>query len=85
MPFKTWNIVRAGDEYRDKDGNNKRRWNPIGTLLFNEEKGNFSIKLHIFDGWFNCFENTYDKPKEVEPGTADSDVNTFEKTEPPKW
>jgi hypothetical protein len=78
MPYKTWNVVRAGDEYRDKDGNNKRRWNPIGTLLFNEEKNSFSLKLHIFDGWFNCFENTYDdKPKDVEP--------VSEETEKPKW
>ena len=77
MAYKTWNIVRAGEEYRDKDGNNKRRWNPIGTLLFNEEKNSFSIKLHILDGWFNCFENTYDKPKDAEP--------VSEETEKPKW
>jgi len=66
MPYKTWNIVKAGDEYRDKDGNNKRRWNPVGTLLFNEEKNSFSIRLNMFDDWFNCFENTYEKKERTE-------------------
>ena len=78
MPFKSWNIVKPGDEYKDKDGNEKRRWDPVGTLLFNEDKNRFSIKLHLTGEWYQCFEN---EPRKIEAVPAP----VSEETEPAKW
>ena len=83
MPYKSWNVVKAGDEYRDKEGNNKRRWDPIGTLLYNEEKDSFSIKLHMFEGWFNCFVN--DRKEKVEVAASTEAPYGGAEPEKSKW
>ena len=82
MPYKSWNIVKPGDEYRNKDGDNKRRWLPVGTLLFNEEKNSFSMMLNVTGEWYPCFENTYEAK---EPGAAEGPKEVSEETEKPKW
>ena len=82
MAFKTWNIVKPGEEYRTKDGDNKRRWLPVGTLLFNEEKDKFSMMLNVTGEWYPCFENTYESK---EPDVPEGPKPVSEETEKPKW
>lgn len=82
MPYKSWNIVKPGDEYRTKDGDNKRKWLPVGTLLFNEDKNKFSMMLNLTGEWYPCFENNYESKA---PDSAEGPKPVSEETEKPKW
>ena len=57
MAYKTWSVMKAGDKYNDSDGKEKTRFEPVGTLLFNDEKNRFSLKLFITGEWYTVFEN----------------------------
>lgn len=70
-PYKK--IVASVGKYTDKEGNEKKRWQNVGTL-FQGDDGNFSIKLDAvpvspeWSGWFSCFD--LDSKKKDESGDA---------------
>jgi len=63
--YTRYNVVRAGDPYKNREGVEKTSWEPVGSLIRNEETGSISLKLNITGLWYSVFEVTDDRPVAV--------------------
>ena len=57
MAYTRYNVVRAGDEYKDKDGKEKVTWEKVGVMIRNDDSGALSLKLFITGAWYSIFEH----------------------------
>lgn len=77
---KIKDVVARGEEYQDRNGNQKVRWINCGAMFKNNE-GKVSIKLDSlpvnFDGWLSLFDPKPRKeaaPQTENPAPFDDDL-----------
>ena len=58
------NLMRAGDTYKDREGNEKTSWDPVGKLFIKDD-GKMSVYLFLTGEWYPAFEQRSrdEKPK----------------------
>ena len=79
MAFKYYgDLVFSTGEYKDKDGNDKKRWTKAGAVFQDGETGKMSIKFEAFpagnewSGWMKIF--TKDNDQKAEPQNNKTNV-----------
>lgn len=74
---KKFDAVYSGEKYTDREGNEKTRFINCG-VVFENDKGQLSIKIESlpvgFNGWLNFYEPKADNEKQA--GRAQQAANT---------
>ena len=76
MAFKYYgDLVFSTGEYKDKEGNDKKRWSKAGAVFQDDETGKMSIKFEAFpagndwSGWMKIFTKDNDQKTETHTKT----------------